>query len=199
VVAFVDAFDTFFGAGEAEILRLFSATVPPGVVLFGAERWCWPQPKLEPLFPPSATRAMPTHPPTHKHTQTHVVGERARPFSARVHEAYRFLNSGQYIGRAGDVVAMLAAAAVEPADDDQSSLQTLFLMQQRGHDAMARGAIALDYHCQIFQVHAGSCLCVRARVCVFVCVTGIDTTPLARIRGRFARWPRSARVGCGPV
>ena len=91
-------------------------------VLFAAEPFCWPDKAKAQHYPP-----------------------------AQADSPYRFLNSGGFIGRSRDLLALMRAP-VQDGDDDQAYYTERFLAAAK--DASAR--IQLDYKCELFQCLNGA-------------------------------------------
>jgi hypothetical protein len=142
IVLFSDAFDVLMMAGSDEIKRKYLATlrlamareadpaaaaagVPPRVptVLFSTERYCWPDSGRAGEYPPSD----------------------------RAHE-FAYLNSGTYVGRAGDLAAAMATLNYTISEDDQRYWTSLYLAS-RGRLDMPR--IVLDHESDVFLCMSG--------------------------------------------
>lgn len=108
VILFTDSYDVVFNQGPDELLSRWS-NMGEGL-LFTAEKTCWPDPKLERVYPETIFD-------------------------------YRFLNSGGFIGRAGDL-KVLTQTRCEDSDDDQLYYTLKFLNSE---------GISLDYDVEIFQ------------------------------------------------
>ena len=164
VVLFTDAFDVLLMAGSAEIRDAYLAAVrramavdadeaalaagrPPRVptLLFSTERFCHPD----------ARRAA------------------SYPASDRAHE-FAFLNSGTYIGTAGDLAASMRRLNYSIEEDDQRYWTSLYLASRGDYSAPR---IALDHDSDVF-------LCMSG----FRVETDLVFEP-ARRRYRFARTP----------
>ena len=142
VVLFTDAFDVLLMAGSAEIRAAYlaasrramveeadpaaeAAGLPPRVptLLFSTERFCWPD----------AGRAS------------------AYPASDRRHE-FAFLNSGTYIGRAGDLAASMARLNYTIDEDDQRFWTSLYFASREDY---SRPRIVLDHAADVFLCMSG--------------------------------------------
>ena len=142
IVLFSDAFDVMLMAGSAEVKRAYVGALrramaeevdpaavasgrPPRVptLLFSTERYCWPD----------AERAG------------------AYPASDRKFE-FAFLNSGTYIGRAGDLAASMARLNYTIAEDDQRYWTSLYLASRDDYSAPR---IVLDHSADVFLCMSG--------------------------------------------
>lgn len=92
-------------------------SVSGGSPLFAAEVHCWPDAELADRYPPSGG------------------------------SPYSYLNSGAFIGRAGDLLRIVEDG-IGDGDDDQRYYTGKFLSGEHG--------IALDHNCQVFQCLNGS-------------------------------------------
>ena len=165
LVMFSDSYDVFMAAGPQAIAEAF---VSYGVdVLFSAERWCWPERKLEARYPPCGSATWTGG------VASGAAGEAAGEAAGGAACPYRFLNSGGFIGRAG-VLRSLVGHKVHDHADDQLYFTHRYLasLEARadGHGSGvggggARGASAgialaptyeLDTNCSIFQTLGGA-------------------------------------------
>uniref|UniRef100_A0A1I8JKP9 Fe2OG dioxygenase domain-containing protein n=2 Tax=Macrostomum lignano TaxID=282301 RepID=A0A1I8JKP9_9PLAT len=92
-------------------------------VLISAERFCWPDQSLADKYP---------KPPAGRKTA--------------------YLNSGGYMGKAGELRRLLNYAPITDSDDDQLFLTRAFL----NPDLRQRHRMALDYDCSVFQTLNGA-------------------------------------------
>lgn len=123
MVVFTDGYDTLLIESAKTLGDRLEQLVKPGTVVFAAERFCWPD--------------------------KHVADRYPEPRSGT---AYRYLNSGNYAGRVGDLRALLAAWPDDDDDadhltDDQRFFTTAFLA--------GNSSIVLDYERQLFQTLNG--------------------------------------------
>ena len=142
VVLFTDAFDVLLMDGSAGIRRAYLAAVrlamarerdaaaeaagrPARVptILFSTERYCWPDAGRAPEY----------------------------PASDRAHE-FAYLNSGTYIGRAGDLRASMARLNYTIQEDDQRYWTSLYLRSRADYSAPR---IALDHESDVFLCMSG--------------------------------------------
>ena len=72
------------------------------------------------------------------------------------HTPYRYLNSGQYIGRAGAIKKFLEKTDEDEGDDDQAFFHRRFLWHKNRFDWDGAVNVALDYEAYIFQNHEPS-------------------------------------------
>ena len=93
-------------------------------VLFAAEPFCWPEESKAAAYPPAADGS-----------------------------PYRFLNSGGFIGRCRDLLA-LTRKPVQDGDDDQAYYTAQFLAAAK--KSQPAPAIRLDYKCELFQCLNGA-------------------------------------------
>ena len=117
-VLFVDGYDTIITRHAGDILRAWREIAADEAPLFAAEVFCWPDKSRADSYP-----AAPDGNP------------------------YRFLNSGAFIGRAGDLLNILNGKIAD-ADDDQGYYTEKFLS--------GKHRIALDHHCKLFQCLNGA-------------------------------------------
>jgi tetratricopeptide (TPR) repeat protein len=120
IILFTDAHDVRITARPEEVLAAYRSYAAP--VVLSAERNCWPN-------------------------------ERAAPFYmtyANPNVIYKYVNSGGYIGNAGDLLALLEAANAEemfkPTTDDQGVFTRIYLTHQKNP-----AYVRLDTECRIFQ------------------------------------------------
>ena len=116
-VLFVDGHDTLITRHAGDILSAWRE-VTGGTVLFAAEVFCWPD----------AARA-------------------GRYPTAQDSSPYRFLNSGAFIGKAGDLLRIVGQEVADN-DDDQDYYTERFLSGE--HE------MALDHGCRVFQCLNGA-------------------------------------------
>lgn len=117
-VLFVDGYDAIITRHAGDILQAWRETARDDAPLFAAEMFCWPDKTRADAYPPAP---------------------HGNP--------YRFLNSGAFIGKAGDLLRIIAEAIAD-ADDDQGYYTGKFLSGKYG--------IALDYGCRLFQCLNGA-------------------------------------------
>lgn len=122
VVLFCDAYDVFFGDTTEEVVRRFIEMGTRYDVLFSAEKYCWPDENLASEF-------------THKNPQLND-GYYDTPF--------KYLNSGLFIGRVGELKKMIPNK-INPMDDDQLYYQKKYLSGEQN--------IGIDFECYIFQTN----------------------------------------------
>jgi len=122
-VLFCDGYDVIFTRHVADIMEEWRASFDEQLV-FAAEVTCWPDAKLADAYP-----------------------------NPDLENPYRFLNSGLFLGKAGDVKALLRPP-IKVQDDDHLYFTKQFLSQKI--------PILLDRECRIFQClnHAGADLFV---------------------------------------
>ena len=116
-ILFVDGYDTIITRHAGDILSVWRE-VAGEAALFAAEVFCWPDPARAGRYP-----AAPDGSP------------------------YRFLNSGAFIGRAGDLLRIVGAEVADD-DDDQGYYTERFLSGEY--------AMVLDYGCRLFQCLNGA-------------------------------------------
>ena len=108
IILFTDSYDVVFNDTPEELVKRWESL--GGGLIFTAEKTCWPDPKLESVYPNSTY-------------------------------GYKFLNSGGFIGTAGQLKS-LTQTICEDADDDQLYYTLKFLNDE---------GINLDYNVDIFQ------------------------------------------------
>ena len=108
VILFTDSYDVVFNGTPDELMVRWS-NMGEGII-FTAEKTCWPDPKLEKVYPHS-------------------------PYD------YRFLNSGGFIGKVGEIKRLIETNC-EDSDDDQLYYTLKFLNSE---------GIRLDYGLNLFQ------------------------------------------------
>jgi len=142
VVLFTDAFDVLLMDSSAGIVQAYlravrlamareadpaaqAAGLPARVptVLFSTERFCWPDAERAAEYPPS---------------------DRGYEFA--------FLNSGTYIGRAGDLRASMARLNYTIQEDDQRYWTSLYLQSRADYRAPR---IVLDHESDVFLCMSG--------------------------------------------
>ena len=116
-VLFLDGYDTIVTRHARDILGAWHE-VAGGAPLFAAELFCWPDKARAARYP-----EVPDGSP------------------------YRFLNSGAFIGRVGDLLR-IAGEAIDDSDDDQRYYTERFLSGEHG--------IVLDHGCRVFQCLNGA-------------------------------------------
>ena len=116
-VLFVDGYDTLVTRHAGDILSAWRETAGEAP-LFAAEVFCWPDAACAGRYP-------------------------AAPHGS----PYRFLNSGAFIGKAGDLLRIMGKEIADD-DDDQGYCTERFLSGE--HD------MALDYGCRVFQCLHGA-------------------------------------------
>lgn len=124
LVVFADAYDSAVVAPPNQVASSFrsaEAAVGRGCVLFQAERNCWPDDHLRPVY-----------------------DDRDR---AREAEPWRYLNSGGFAGLACDVRKLLEANPIGEEPDDQRHFTRVYLKAQPADDP----PIVLDRSCRLFQ------------------------------------------------
>lgn len=109
LILFLDGYDTIVLKASSIIREEYE--LMGHKILFGAEKTCWPDPKLAPKYPKTSSE-------------------------------WKYLNSGQFIGYAKDLLNLIEDG-IEDAGDDQYYYSEKFLEGKHG--------IGLDYNCQIFQ------------------------------------------------
>ena len=120
IVMFMDGYDTFINDNSDTVLERFLGF---GVdILFGAERYLWPDWDYSHNYPES-------------------------------HTAYRYLNSGQYIGRAGPLSNFMQEGDGSEGIDDQAFFHERFLWHEARFEWDGKINVALDYEGYIFQNH----------------------------------------------
>ena len=140
IVSLADASDVLYFSSKAEIVASFreierTEDFPRNrLVVFGAERNCWPW--------------------MMKDEERIVGGRRAcEDFPADVGSSYRFLNSGSLIGRAQGVAALLRDVIKHMKtldDDDQLVLAQAYARQLKG-DGSSLYEIRLDHSVKLYQ------------------------------------------------
>lgn len=123
-VLFVDGYDTILTRHAGDILELWREAAPGGAPLFAAEVFCWPDKSRAEEYPPAPDGGV-----------------------------FRFLNSGAFIGKAGDLLRIIETEIAD-AEDDQGYYTARFLAGKHG--------IALDYSCKLFQCLNGALEHVQA-------------------------------------
>ena len=122
-VLFVDGYDALVTRHARDILDAWRETAGE-TSLFAAEVFCWPD-----------------------------AGSAGRYPAAPDGSPYRFLNSGAFIGRAGDLLRIVEREVADD-DDDQGYYTERFLSGEH--------AMALDHGCRVFQCLNGALAHVRA-------------------------------------
>jgi len=122
-VLFVDGYDAVVTRHARDILGSWREAAGEAP-LFAAEVFCWPDGGCAERYPAAADGS-----------------------------PYRFLNSGAFIGKAGDLLRIVADP-VEDGDDDQGYYTRRFLSGEHG--------MVLDYGCRVFQCLNGALEHVRA-------------------------------------
>ena len=122
-VLFVDGYDVVVTRHVRDILDAWRVAAGEAP-LFAAEVFCWPDAACAGRYPEAADGS-----------------------------PYRFLNSGAFIGRAEDLLRIVAEP-VEDGDDDQGYYTERFLSGEHG--------MALDYGCRLFQCLNGALEHVQA-------------------------------------
>ena len=140
IVSLADASDVLYFSPKAEIIESFREIERTEefsrnrLVVFGAERNCWPW--------------------MMKDEERIVGGRRAcEDFPADVGSSYRFLNSGSLIGRAQGVAALLRDVIKHMKtvdDDDQLVLAQAYARQLKG-DGSSLYEIRLDHSVKLYQ------------------------------------------------
>ena len=116
-VLFVDGYDTIVTRHARDILGAWREAAGEAP-LFAAEVFCWPD-----------------------------AGAAGRYPAAVDGSPYRFLNSGAFIGKAGDLLRIVAGA-IDDGDDDQGYYTERFLSGEHG--------MRLDHGCRLFQCLNGA-------------------------------------------
>ncbi|MCY4503896.1 MAG: glycosyltransferase family 25 protein [Alphaproteobacteria bacterium] len=116
-VLFVDGYDTIVTRHARDILGAWRESAE-GAPLFAAEVFCWPDAANASRYPEAPDGS-----------------------------PYRFLNSGAFIGRAGDLLRIVEEP-IDDGDDDQRYYTERFLSGAHG--------IALDHGCRVFQCLNGA-------------------------------------------
>lgn len=122
-VLFVDGYDTVVTRHARDILASWREAAGEAP-LFAAEVFCWPDAARAERYPAAADGS-----------------------------PYRFLNSGAFLGKAGDLLRIVADPVAD-GDDDQGYYTERFLSGEH--------AMALDYGCRVFQCLNGALEHVRA-------------------------------------
>ena len=122
-VLFVDGYDTLVTRHAGDILGAWRETAGEAP-LFAAEVFCWPDAACAGRYP-----------------------------AAPEGNPYRFLNSGAFVGKAGDLLRIMEKEIADD-DDDQGYYTARFLSGE--HD------MALDYGCRVFQCLNGALEHVQA-------------------------------------
>ena len=122
VILFCDAYDVFFTDTTEEIVRRFIEMGNRFDILFSAERICWPDTELESVF----------------ETKNPQLDE------GYVDTPFKYLNSGLFIGRVGEIKKMIPDR-ISPTSDDQLYYQKKYLSGEQ--------KIGIDSECYIFQCH----------------------------------------------
>ena len=140
IVSLADASDVLYFSSKAEIIESFREIERTEefsrnrLVVFGAERNCWPW--------------------MMKDEERIVGGRRAcEDFPADVGSSYRFLNSGSLIGRAQGVAALLRDVIKHMKtvdDDDQLVMAQAYARQLKG-DGSSLYEIRLDHSVKLYQ------------------------------------------------
>ena len=140
IVSLADASDVLYFSSKAQIIERFREIERTEefsrnrLVVFGAERNCWPW--------------------MMKDEERIVGGRRAcEDFPADVGSSYRFLNSGSLIGRAQGVAALLRDVIKHMKtvdDDDQLVLAQAYARQLKG-DGSSLYEIRLDHSVKLYQ------------------------------------------------
>ena len=121
VVLFCDGYDVFFVHNTEEIVRRF-VEMGRCDIIFSAERYCWPDESLESEF----------------------ITKNPQLDDEYVDTPFRYLNSGLFIGRVGEIKKMIPGK-IGASDDDQLYYQKKYLSGEQ--------KIILDSECYIFQTH----------------------------------------------
>ena len=128
LVMFVDGYDVLFCADSDEIINKFeSMNIPSDMVLFSAERACWP---VKTPYENLCTNAY------------------KREGLPDIQTPYKYLNSGMYMGRVGAIRNIISPrlGEIEPGTDDQG-------FYAENYTGLTPGArkIVLDSESVIFQ------------------------------------------------
>lgn len=122
IVLFTDSYDVILLGGKEQILEGFLTFRGKPRVVFGAEKFCWPDPQLASNYSSSSSS------------------------SSRAALA-RYLNSGGFIGYASDLYEMVGKFVGKDTDDDQLFYTKVFL----DDGLRLKHKIALDTMSAIFQ------------------------------------------------
>ena len=120
VILFCDGYDVFFTDTTEEIVRRFIEMGYKYDILFSAEKTCWPDTDLKSVF----------------ETQNPKLDDEY------VDTPFKYLNSGLFIGRVGEIKKMIPAK-ISPTSDDQLYYQKKYLGGEQ--------KIGIDSECYIFQ------------------------------------------------
>ena len=122
VVLFCDGYDVFFTDTTEEIVRRFIEMGNRCDIIFSAERYCWPDKSLESEF----------------------IIKNLQLNNEYVDTPFKYLNSGLFIGRVGEIKKMIPDK-IGASDDDQFYYQKKYLSGEQ--------KIIIDSECYIFQTH----------------------------------------------
>ena len=122
VVLFCDGYDVFFTDTTEEITRRFIEIGNRCDIIFSAEKICWPDTSLESEF----------------------VTKNPQLDDGYVDTPFKYLNSGLFIGRVGEIKKMIPDK-ISASDDDQLYYQKKYLSGEQ--------KIIIDSECYIFQTH----------------------------------------------